>query len=90
MEETLQRLGEVDSVFRRLHDVDTCGPIWDRLVTQYRILGAAVHDAQLVASMLAHGIVAILTLNGADFRRYSSEITILHPRDLSSNLISGS
>jgi hypothetical protein len=38
----------------------------------------AMHDVRLVALMLAHGVTHLLTLNGADFRRYS-EITCLRP-----------
>lgn len=55
---------------------------WERLVRQYGVRGRAVHDAQLVAVMLTHGITHLLTLNDADFRRYADEITVLHPRDL--------
>jgi predicted nucleic acid-binding protein len=74
-----QRLAEVDAVFQRLPDRADSGPIWDRLVTQYGVVGVGVHDAQLVASMLAHGIETIMTLNDADFRRYAAEIAALHP-----------
>jgi hypothetical protein len=51
-------------------------------VRQYDVVGRAVHDAQLVASMLVNGITHILTLNGADFQRYVAEITVVHPREL--------
>jgi hypothetical protein len=40
-----------------------------------------VHDARLVAAMLAHGVPQILTLNPRDFQRYT-EITVLHPADV--------
>ena len=36
----------------------------------HKIVGVAVHDAKLVATMLRFGITNILTLNGADFQRY--------------------
>jgi predicted nucleic acid-binding protein len=79
IEQAQQRLAEVDAVFRRLPDRAESGVIWDRLVAQYGVVGVAVHDAQLVATMLAHGVPEILTLNDADFRRYAAEITVLHP-----------
>ena len=79
--ETLARLDEVDAVFTRLSEHPQYGPEWDRLVTHYGVTGRAVHDAQLVASMLTHGITHILTLNIADFTRYT-EITAVHPGDL--------
>lgn len=38
--------------------------------------GKQVHDATLVATMLAHGITRLLTFNGADFRRFGALITL--------------
>lgn len=81
--EAQQRLAEVDVVFHRLPDHPESGPIWDRLVAQYSVTGAGVHDAQIVATMLAHGIPTILTLNDADFARYEAEIRIIRPASMS-------
>jgi predicted nucleic acid-binding protein len=39
--------------------------------------GKQVHDANIVATMLAHGIPKLLTHNVADFTRFSSLITIV-------------
>jgi hypothetical protein len=50
---------------------------------EHRVSGAQVHDARLVAAMLAHGISHLLTLNDRDFTRYSS-ITVMHPGNLTS------
>jgi predicted nucleic acid-binding protein len=74
-----QRLAGVDAVFQRLPGHPDSGPIWDRLVIQYAAVGVAVHDAQLVASTLAHGIPTILTLNDADFPCYAAEVAAVHP-----------
>jgi len=79
--ETQERLAEIDAVFHRLPDRPESGPEWDRLMAQYQVMGRAAHDAQIVASMLANGISHLLTLNTRDFARYSSEITIVDPRD---------
>lgn len=81
MAETVLRLAEVDAVFQRLPDHPEAGIVWDRLVTQYQVVGVSVHDAQLVASMIVNGIDSIPTLNMSHFRRYR-EITALHPRDV--------
>ena len=43
---------------------------WRRLVFAYSVQGVKVHDARLVALMLANDVVRILTFNAADFRRY--------------------
>lgn len=80
--EAILALGVIDNFLSYLPDSPATGPIWDRLVRQYDVKGRAVHDAQLVASMLANGMTHILTLNGADFQRYNSEIHVLHPRSV--------
>lgn len=80
--ETVEVLRILDHSFRYLPDRPAAGPEWDRLVRQYDVIGRAVHDAQLVASMLVNGITHILTLNDADFQRYRGEITVVHPRDV--------
>ncbi len=41
----------------------------------HNIVGVAVHDARLVATMLRFGITNILTLNGADFQRYPNIVS---------------
>jgi predicted nucleic acid-binding protein len=80
--EVVVALRLVENFLLYLPDTPATGPVWYRLVQQYDVIGKAVHDAQLVASMLANGITHILTLNGADFQRYSGEITAVHPRDV--------
>jgi predicted nucleic acid-binding protein len=54
---------------------------WRELARRYTVRGRQVHDAHLVALMLAHGVTNLLTLNGADFARYP-EITCLSPEDV--------
>lgn len=51
---------------------------WRRLVVDYKIEGVNVHDARLVAFMIAHQVPRLLTLNIRDFKRYS-EITAYTP-----------
>jgi len=51
---------------------------WRRLLVQHQITGVAVHDARLVATMIAANIGHILTMNDADFRRYAG-LTVLTP-----------
>ena len=45
------------------------------LVEKYEVKGKAIHDAQVVATMLAHGLTRLVTYNQSDFQRYS-EITL--------------
>ena len=51
---------------------------WRDLVLRYAVSGKQVHDARLVAVMMAHGISHLITFNTSDFARYSS-ITVVHP-----------
>src|SRR5436305_935759 len=79
--QTEEWLRRIDATFHRPPDLAAAGPEWDRLVHHYQVHGRAVHDAQIVASMITHGLTQILTINVDDFRRYS-EVTAVHPRDV--------
>jgi len=50
-------------------------------VADYGITAVKVHDARLIASMLAHRISHLLTLNGADSVLFEDLITVVHPQD---------
>ena len=54
---------------------------WKRLVLAHEVRGVQVHDARLAANMRVHGISNLLTLNGADFRRFP-DILPVKPADL--------
>ena len=47
-----------------------------RLLEDYPTSGRQVHDANIVATMLANGITRLLTLNVTDFRRFEGLIAI--------------
>ena len=49
------------------------------LLSAYPVAGKQVHDANIVATMLANGITRLLTFNSADFRRFAGLITIEGP-----------
>jgi len=68
----IEKLGDV------LPFSDTAYDEWRSLVIKYQIIGVAVHDAKLVATMASANIQHILTLNESDFRRYIG-LTILTP-----------
>ena len=54
---------------------------WRRIVVQHSVLGVQVHDARLAATMYVHGVGHILTLNVADFSRFSG-LTAIHPNSV--------
>ena len=47
------------------------------LIVSHDVKGKQVHDANVVATMLAFGIPGLLTQNAADFRRFVPSITLL-------------
>lgn len=59
------------------------GPaVWDELLGLCRSFvfgGRQVHDANIVATMLAHSERRLLTFNIADFRRFAAVIDIIVP-----------
>lgn len=50
---------------------------WQRLVARHQVMGLAVFDARLAATMIAHKVDNILTFNTRDFARYG--VGVLHP-----------
>lgn len=50
-----------------------------RLCLQHHIRGKQIHDANIVATMLAHGERKLLTFDAKDFVRYTADIEIISP-----------
>ena len=71
--ETARILRRFEYFFPLLPDSSGVYTVWKRLVVDYEVLGAKVHDARLVAAMIFHGVKHILTFDTADFTRYVSE-----------------
>ena len=49
------------------------------LCREVPLAGKQVHDANIVATMLAHGERRLLTFNASDFRRYGERIELIVP-----------
>ena len=79
--ETDARAKLIESQFLLLRDNGRIHAEWRRLVVAYSVAGVQVHDARLVAAMLAHNVPRLLTLNDRDFARYGG-ISVVHPRDV--------
>ena len=76
-EEALADVERLAGVLEMLED----GPVvTDRLLALCRevsVGGRQIHDANIVATMLAHGERRLLTFNTADFRRYRDRSELL-------------
>ena len=66
---------------RETFDILEDGPaVTETLITLCRevpVGGRQIHDANIVATMLAHGERRLLTFNTADFRRYRDRIALV-------------
>jgi predicted nucleic acid-binding protein len=63
--------------FRLLEEDDVVQNELYTLIQQHQVVGPKVHDANIVATMLAHRVTHLLTHNVADFTRYASRITVI-------------
>ncbi len=68
----------IESNMSLLPDNEAIYREWRKIVVRYGVSGVQVHDARLAASMYVHHVDHILTLNGADFSRFTG-LTALHP-----------
>ena len=66
-------LQHLERLFPLLPDSSDVYPEWRRLVVEYDVSGVQVHDARLVALMVACDVTHILTFDTADFARYAPE-----------------
>lgn len=73
-------LRDLELIFPLLPHSPKVYPEWRRLVVKYEVSGVQVHDARLVAAMIAGEVNHILTFNVTDFERYTNEgIVAVHP-----------
>jgi predicted nucleic acid-binding protein len=70
VEATERRLRLLERHFHLLPDHPEIYNHWKLLVTTHNVIGVQVHDARLVAAMIANGVTHILTVNVPDFTRY--------------------
>ena len=77
------QVGRVKRLFRLLPDQPTLFSEWEALVVGHTCHSRVSYDARIVAAMRTHGISQLLTLNGADFARFTA-IAILDPSTFAS------
>ncbi|MGQ9625645.1 MAG: type II toxin-antitoxin system VapC family toxin [Anaerolineae bacterium] len=74
-EEAVQDVESILDNIQLLEESATVSYILRDLVRRYQVRGKQVHDANIVATMLAHGVSHLLTYNPDDFCRFE-EITL--------------
>jgi predicted nucleic acid-binding protein len=80
-EQTERKANLIQKYFSLVPDDINTFNKWRRLVSDYQISGVQVHDAKIVASMIAHNISHLVTFNEKDFKRFSM-ITTIDPKDM--------
>jgi predicted nucleic acid-binding protein len=76
-----QELTNLKASFPVLPDTADILSEWEQLVVKHQVLGKQVYDARLVAAMRVHSVTHLLTLNIADFKRFTT-ITAVSPQSL--------
>ena len=77
MTEALKDVIWLTSLFTILEDGPAAMDELERLCRDVRLSGRQVHDANLVATMVAHGERRLLTFNPKDFRRYGDRLELV-------------
>jgi predicted nucleic acid-binding protein len=69
-EEAIHELDAILSVFALLDESGRSVSHLSDLMRHYQIRGKSIHDANIVATMLAHGVKRLATYNSEDFRKF--------------------
>ena len=77
MTEALGDLAAICDGFAILEDGPAVTALLESVCREVPVAGKQVHDANIVATMLAHGERRLATLNAKDFRRYGDRIEIV-------------
>ncbi len=75
-----QARSDVKAFTQEFRVVEDGAAVWaefDKLMARFSFAGKQIHDAYLVATMLAYGIDKLLTHNTRDFDRYTSVISLI-------------
>ena len=76
MREALKDVVWLTSLFTVLEDGPATMNELEHLCREVKLSGRQVHDANIVATMMAHGERQLLTFNSKDFRRYGDRLEL--------------
>lgn len=76
-EEVLEEIDWLTSQFEILEDGPEVTQWLITLLREVSVGGRQIHDANIVATMLAHGEHRLMTFNISDFRRYGDRIELM-------------
>ena len=76
-EEVLRDVNRFLNAFEIIEDGPSVTEMLMALCREVEVGGRQIHDANIVATMLAHGEHRLLTFNTSDFRRYGKRIELV-------------
>ena len=72
----LQQVDQFIDWFQLADDTTSVTEQLVKLMEEFNVAGKQVHDANIVATMLAYGIPCLLTHNSRDFTRFGETVII--------------
>ena len=78
-EAALTHVATLETAFDILEDGPKVTEMLKTLCREVPVAGRQVHDANIAATMLAHGERRLLTFNVRDFRRYGERLEVIGP-----------
>lgn len=75
-------LADLERLIRQYHVLEDGRGVMQELIRLCHAVplgGRQVHDANIAATMLAHGETQLLTFNKADFARFAPAVTVISP-----------
>ncbi len=78
----LRDIDWICSTFEILEDGDHVTNMLTKLCREVPVAGKKIHDANIAATMLAHGERRLLTFNAKDFRRFRDRIELVEIESL--------
>ena len=77
MDAALVDVSTLEATFEILEDGPRVTEVLKALCREVAVAGRQIHDANIAATMLAHGERRLLTFNARDFRRYGERIEVI-------------
>lgn len=78
-EQTKQQYQKLKTIFKVAYETETTIDTLITLLESHPTGGKQIHDANIVASMIAYEIPLLITLNIADFKRFDNKINLVSP-----------
>lgn len=77
VEQVVKQIETIASLFRIADDTEEVTAHLLSLLQEFPTSGKQIHDANVVATMLAYGIDTLATLNTSDMKRFAPRITLI-------------